>query len=78
MTGEEGEAIAAVREALAALREDETARADLASTLAALRSRIGGDLPRLTELGCPDLTEDCMTALLDDVEQLLLSQLQGG
>ena len=78
VTGEEGEAIAAVRDALAALREDEAARADLASTLAALRSRIGGDLPRLTELGCPDLTEDCMTALLDDVEQLLLSQLQGG
>ena len=75
--GDEGEAIAAVREALGALREDDAARADLASSLAALRSRIGGDLPRLTELVCPDLTDDCMGTLLDDVEQLLLSQLQG-
>lgn len=78
VAGEEGEAIAAVREALSGLREDEAARAELASTLAALRSKLGGDLPRLTELGCPDLTDDSMTALLDDVEQLLLSQLQGG
>jgi len=78
VAGEEGEAIASVRETLSGLREDEAARAELASTLAALRSKLGGDMPRLTELGCPDLTEDCMTALLDDVEQLLLSQLQGG
>jgi len=75
--GDPGEAIAAITEAIAALRDDAEARADLASDFSSLRSKLGGDLPRLAELGCADLTEDGMLELLDDVERLLVAQLEG-
>jgi DNA repair protein SbcD/Mre11 len=72
------EAIAAVKGALAALREDEAARADLASGFSSLRSKLGSDLTRLAELGCADLTEEGVLGLLDDVGLLLLAELEEG
>ena len=76
--GDCGEAIAAVTEAIAELREDEDVCAELAGGFSNLRTKLGGDLPRLAELGCPDLTASGVRDLLDDVERLLLARLQGG
>ena len=73
-----GEAIRAVTDAVAGLREDAEARTELASELSALRATLGGDLTHLTEIGCVDLTEDGVLALLDDAERLLVAQLEGG
>ena len=73
-----GEAIRAITDAVAGLREDAEARTELASELSALRATLGGDLTHLTEIGCVDLTEDGVLALLDDAERLLVAQLEGG
>jgi DNA repair protein SbcD/Mre11 len=76
--GDAGEAIAAVKAALAELRDDEAARADLASGFSTLRAKLGGDLTLLAELGCADLSDAGVLALLDDVELRLLAELEGG
>ena len=73
-----GEAIRAITDAIAELRGDGEARAGLAGELSALRGTLGGDLPHLAELGCVDLTDDGVLALLDDAERLLVAQLEGG
>jgi len=73
-----GEAIRAITDAIAGLREDAETRTELASEFSALRATLGGDLSHLTELGCVDLTDDGVLALLDDAERLLVAQLEGG
>lgn len=73
-----GEAIRAITDAVAGLREDGEARAGLAREFSALRGTLGGDLSHLAELGCVDLTDDGVLALLDDAERLLVAQLEGG
>ena len=75
--GDQGEAIRAIKEAVGVLREDGAQRAQLASEFTALRAKIGGDLSHLVDLGCADLTEGGMQALLDEAEQLLVAELQG-
>ena len=77
-TGDAGEAIAAVRQALVELRSDEAALAELASRFSNLRSKLGGDLTLLAQLGCADLTEEGVLELLHDVELRLLAELEGG
>lgn len=76
--GDCGEAIAAVTDAIVTLRGDDDVCADLAGGFSSLRTKLGGDLSRLTELGCPDLTASGVRDLLDDVERLLLARLEGG
>lgn len=76
--GDAGEAMSAITAAIAALRLDTDARAELVAEFSPLRSKLGGDLPRLADLGCADLTETGMLELLDEVEQLLVAQLEGG
>ena len=76
-SGDQGEAIRAITEAVAALREDDAAWGDLASGFSALRSKISGDLTHLAELGCADLTDRGIPALLDEVEMLLVAELEG-
>jgi hypothetical protein len=73
-----GEAIRAITDAIAELREDAEARSELASEFSPLRATLGGDLSHLAELGCVDLTDDGVLALLDDAERLLVAQLEGG
>lgn len=77
-TEDPGEAIRAIMDAVAGLREDADGRAELASEFSALRATLGGDLSHLAELGCVDLTDDGVLALLDDAERLLVAQLEGG
>jgi len=75
--GDQGEAVRAITEAVDALRADEDAWTELTAAFSPLRAKLGGDVSHLAELGCADLTEHGMRALLDEAEQLLLAELEG-
>jgi exonuclease SbcD len=72
-----GEAIEAVRSAIAELRGSDAKRADLVSVLDPVRLKLGSDLPRLVELGAPEMSDAGVLTLLDEVEALLMSELRG-
>ena len=74
---EGGEAIGAIQAAISEVAVDEGARRELASAFLDLKSKLGGDLGALEELGLPSLSEDGVEELLPDVEVLLLAKLQG-
>jgi DNA repair exonuclease SbcCD nuclease subunit len=75
-----GEALEAVREALASLRTggDTPARSSMVSLLAGLRSRFGSELKDVVQLGAGVLDEASFPELLDEVEALLVAELEKG
>jgi DNA repair exonuclease SbcCD nuclease subunit len=75
-----GEALGAVREALASLRTgaDTPARSSVVGLLAGLRSRFGPELKDVVQLGAGVLDEASFPELLDEVESLLVAELERG
>ncbi len=74
------EALSALREALDAVRSgtSQQLRAEITGLLGRLRSRFGPDAGQVAQLGGEILVEDNLSALLDEVESLLVAELDGG
>jgi hypothetical protein len=75
-----GEAVAAVRDALASLRDhtDSAERSRLTGLLAGLRSRFGPELKEVVQQSAGILDEAQFDQLLDAAETLLLAELEEG
>ena len=71
----DGEALGAVRAAIASLREDQTAFEELAEVFGPLRSKLGSELGEVLRLSGAVLDPAGALALLDSVEILLLGEL---
>jgi len=72
-----GEALAAIGEALTAMRSGPAGRGEVADLLAGLRSHLGPELKEVVRLGAEGLDDSSFDRLLDGVEALLTAELGG-
>jgi exonuclease SbcD len=76
--GDAGDALAAVHDTCLGLVDDPDRRRALSVGIDDLRRKLGSDLPALVDLGAPDLEDESITALLADVEALVIAELLRG